>query len=141
MIDFTKPPSIFRRLAAITYDLLLLIAVLFLATLITLPLQENDYFQSSSWGYKVYLFFVSFLFYGWFWTRSGQTLGLIAWKIRVANSDGENVSWEQAFIRFTTAIFSWTFCGLGIIWMLFNKDRLMWHDMASKSQMSWKETE
>lgn len=139
MNDLKKPPGIFKRLAVIIYDLLLLIAILFLATLILLPFQKGHLFQANSWQFSIYLLFVSFLFYGWFWTKNGQTLGLVAWKLRVADKNGHNISWQQALIRFTIAILSWGVCGLGILWMLFNKDRLTWHDIASNSRLLWKE--
>jgi len=141
MSDLKKPPGIIKRLAVIIYDLLLLIAVLFLATLILLPFQESHLFQPNSWQYSVYLLLVSFLFYGWFWTKSGQTLGLLAWKLRVADNNGQNISWQQALIRFATAILSWGIFGLGILWVLFNKDRLTWYDIASKSRLYWKKAE
>jgi len=138
MNDIKAPAGLVKRLAVILYDGLLLIAVLFLATLILLPFQENNLFQPNSWQYSVYLLIVSFFFYAWFWTKSGQTLGLLAWKLQVADENGGNISWQQALIRFTVAIFSWGIFGLGFIWVLFNKDRLTWHDIASHSRLHWK---
>ncbi|PHS70836.1 MAG: hypothetical protein COB22_07700 [Cycloclasticus sp.] len=141
MPNINKPPGLLRRLAVVCYDLLLLIAILFLATLILLPFQEGHEFQPKSWQYSIYLLTVSFCFYAWFWTKNGQTLGLLAWKLRVANEDGSNISWQQALIRFITAVFSWGLCGLGVLWILVNQDRLAWHDMASNSRVLWKETD
>lgn len=138
MIDTSQPPGLFKRLAVTVYDFLLLIAVLFLATLVLLPFQEGNYFQPNSWEYSVYLCLTSFLFYGWFWTHGGQTLGLMAWKMRVTTDNSQALSWKQALIRFVVAIFSWGLCGLGFIWVLFNKDNLTWHDLASNSRISWK---
>jgi len=140
MLNTEKAPGLFRRLAVIVYDLLLLIAVLFLATLIALPFQENNTFQPNSWPFSVYFLVVSFIFYAWFWTTGGQTLGLVSWKLRVVSIDGSTISWKQAAIRFIVAILSWGVLGLGILWMIVNKDRLMWHDIASKSHLEWKET-
>ncbi|ORU94647.1 MAG: hypothetical protein A6F70_09540 [Cycloclasticus sp. symbiont of Bathymodiolus heckerae] len=139
MPDITKPPGLFKRLAIIIYDALLLVAVLFLSTVVLLPFQADNIFEPNSWQYSIYLLFVSFIFYSWFWTRGGQTLGLLAWKLRVADQFGNNISWQQAAIRFTVAIFSWGVCGLGFFWVLFNKERLTWHDIASKSRLFWKE--
>ncbi|MEW4983197.1 MAG: RDD family protein [Cycloclasticus sp.] len=141
MTPSKNPPNIFKRLAVIVYDLLLLIAVLFLATLVLLPFQDENLFQPNSWQYSVYLLVVSFLFYGWFWTKSGQTLGLVAWKLQVADEDGRNINWQQALVRFIVAIFSWGIFGLGILWILVNKDRLTWHDIASNSRLQWKDSE
>jgi len=106
-----------------------------------LPFQDENLFQPNSWQYSVYLLVVSFLFYGWFWTKSGQTLGLVAWKLQVADEDGRNINWQQALVRFIVAIFSWGIFGLGILWILVNKDRLTWHDIASNSRLQWKDSE
>ncbi len=139
MSNTLKPPGVFKRFAIIIYDALLLLAVLFLATLVLLPFQTGNIFEPNSWQFSLYLLLVSFVFYSWFWTRSGQTLGLLSWKLRVVSQDGENISWKQAATRFSVAIFSWGICGLGFFWILFNKDRLTWHDMASNSHLVWKE--
>jgi len=141
MTDLSKPPGIFKRLAIIIYDALLLIAVLFLATLVLLPFQADNIFEPNSWQFSLYLLFVSFLFYSWFWTRGGQTLGLLAWKLRVVNKEGRSISWRQAAIRFSVAILSWGICGLGFFWVLFNKERLTWHDIVSKTHLAWKKSD
>ena len=75
-------------MAAIVYDLFLLTAVLFVATAIALPLNAGAAFTSGQYLYPVYLLAVSFLFFGWFWTHGGQTLGMRAWKIIVLNRLG-----------------------------------------------------
>ena len=133
MTDSKQAPGLFKRLAVTVYDLLLLVAVLFVATLVLLPFQQGNEFKPNSWLFPAYLILVSFLFYGWFWTTGGQTLGLLAWKLRVANADGQAISWKQAAIRYLTAVFSWGFLGLGFLWILVNEERLSWHDIASNS--------
>jgi|TARA_R110002096_G_scaffold152824_19_gene316242 uncharacterized RDD family membrane protein YckC len=141
MLNLDKPPGLFRRLAVIVYDTFLLIAVLFFATIILLPFQQGNALEPNSWLYKLYLLLVSFLFYAWFWTRGGQTLGLLAWKLRVVSDDGSPISWQQAALRYSSAWLSWGLFGLGLVWMLVNKDRLMWHDLISKTHLVWKQSE
>ena len=136
-----KPPHFFRRLAAISYDLLLLIAILFIATSVALPLQDGEAFTPNSLSYSLYLLGVSFLFYAWFWTKSGQTLGLLAWKLQVCHTDGSLITWKQALIRFIVAIVSWAALGLGVFWVFFNKDRLTWYDICSNSRVVWKQSQ
>jgi uncharacterized RDD family membrane protein YckC len=124
-------PGLLRRLAVILYDALLLLAVLFLATAVALPFNAGQAFSSGQFAYPVYLLVISFLFYGWFWTRGGQTLGLRAWKIKVCRFDGGVVSWRLAVLRFAAAGLSWVCLGLGFFWCLFDKKRLCWHDYLS----------
>jgi uncharacterized RDD family membrane protein YckC len=141
MLDTSRPPSFFRRLAIVTYDALLLLALLFFATALLLPFNHGSSFQPNSVLFTLYLIGVSFLFYGWFWTHGGQTLGLKTWKCKVIQTDGSSLSWKHAFYRFITAIVSWGCVGLGFVWILFNQQRRAWHDISSKSQLSWEHPE
>ena len=132
--DILSAPSFWRRLAAQTYDFLLLIALLFLATALLLPFTAGlAVTDQHALIYRVYLVVVSFFFYGWFWTHGGQTLGLRAWKLTVLTQDKKTLDWTQALVRFVTASVSLGFFGLGYLWILIDKDRRGWHDHLSKT--------
>jgi uncharacterized RDD family membrane protein YckC len=124
-------PGLLRHLAAIIYDFFLLIAVLFVATALILPLNAGVAFTARQIAYPVYLLVISFLFYGWFWTHGGQTLGLRAWNLKVLTLNQQNMSWKQALLRFLTAILSWSICGLGFLWIVLDKNQRSWHDYLS----------
>jgi uncharacterized RDD family membrane protein YckC len=128
-------PGFLRRLAAIFYDILLLIALFFVATALLLPLNSGEAFTAKQFFYPIYLFVVSFFFYAWFWTHGGQTLGLRAWKIKVLTLNREQISWKQALLRFTAAVLSWVLFGLGFLWILIDKDKRSWHDYLSKTAL------
>jgi len=81
------------------------------------------------------LFISIFLFFGFFWTRSGQTIGMMAWRIRIQSKTGHSISWMQALIRFMTAIFSAAIAGIGYLWMLFNDEQLSLHDKLSNTDL------
>jgi uncharacterized RDD family membrane protein YckC len=116
------------------YDFLLLVAILFAATALLLPFNSGQAATVSQlWFYRVYLLVISFLFYGWFWTHGGQTLGLRAWKIKVLTADKQVISWPQAALRFVFAVLSWFALGCGFLWMLIDKKKLSWHDHLSKT--------
>ena len=134
--DLVPKPGFFCRLAVIFYDLLLLIALLFVATALLLPLNAGEAFISAQqFFYPLYLLLVSFLFYAWFWTHGGQTLGLRAWRIKVLTLDRKPISWKQALLRFVFAVVSWATCGLGFLWILFDKNQRSWHDHLSKTAL------
>jgi len=128
-------PGLMRRLAAIFYDSLLLFAVLFIATLPLLLLTQGEAIESDSGYFLPYLLSISFLFFGWFWIHGGQTLGMRAWRIRVQQANGSNITWLQALIRFFSAIFSWAVGGLGFLWIMVDKDRKAWHDRLSSTEI------
>ncbi|MGR9114833.1 MAG: RDD family protein [Gammaproteobacteria bacterium] len=128
-----KTAGFLRRLTAMLYDSLLLIAILFAATAAALPFNHGEAFTSNNYYYLAYLILVSFLFFGWFWTHGGQTLGLRSWKLKVLTVDQRPLTWRQAFIRFITAILSWTAIGLGFLWIFVDKNNRGWHDLLSNT--------
>jgi len=128
-----QPASLLRRLGAICYDILLLFSILFIATALLLPLTGGEAIQNGNPLFSTYLFFICFFFYGWFWTHGGQTLGMRAWKIRVQQRNGGDITWWQAMQRFLVAIVSWLALGLGFLWMLIDRDKMTWHDRYSET--------
>lgn len=120
-----------RRLAALIYDALLLFGLCFAATVVLLPLTGGRAIAPNNHLYTAYLTAVCFLFYGWCWTHSGQTLGMQAWKIKVQRRDGARMTWLRALLRFCAAFVSWLPLGLGYWWLLVDRDGLTWHDRLS----------
>ncbi|WP_052393221.1 RDD family protein [Pseudomonas rhizosphaerae] len=141
------PASLARRLAAAAYDLILLVALLMVATALyklsqliwygearLRALSEAGALDQDPW-LSLLLACLSFTFFAHFWTRAGQTLGMQAWSIRVQNVDGSEVSLGQALLRFMLAILSWLCLGMGWWWMLFDRRKRTWHDLGSRSQV------
>jgi len=137
--DSPSAPGFLRRLAAACYDAFLLLAIWFFATAIALPFNAGQAFASDQFFYPLYLLIISFVFYGWFWTHGGQTLGLRAWKIKVSTLDGQSLNWQQAGIRFIGGLLSWACLGLGFFWCLFDKNGQCWHDYLSKTRLVFQE--
>ncbi len=133
-------PGFLRRLGAIIYDAILLIAVLFFATALLLPFNQGEAFTASQLFYPLYLFVISFIFYGWFWTHGGQTLGLRTWKLKLLTVNQQPISWSHALVRFLTAFVSWGFFGLGFFWILIDNNKRSWHDHLSKTTLFFDST-
>jgi uncharacterized RDD family membrane protein YckC len=132
-----KQASLIRRIAALIYDLLIVIAILFVVSGIGLLINHNDMIPEPLYRslHQSFLFLSVFLFYGYFWTRSGQTIGMMAWRIRVQTVEGYSLSWKHALIRFFTAGASLACLGLGYLWMLFSDQHLTWHDQVSNTRV------
>jgi len=130
-------PSVFRHLATMFYDLFLLITILLLAGLIAVALNGGSAIGAGNPFFFIYLLAVSFLFYGWFWTHGGQTLGMRSWKITLINYDNSDITWHQAFIRFSVALLSWLPLGLGFWWQYLGKDQLSWPDLMSNTRLHY----
>ena len=128
-------PSLIRRLAAMLYDALLLIALLLVATaVITLPLGNPSGILLLV--FQIFLFeIIPLLFFARFWTRGGQTLGMRAWRLKLVRMDGGEVTWNDAVKRHLAAILSFLVFGLGFIWILVDKQNLAWHDRLSRTRL------
>jgi uncharacterized RDD family membrane protein YckC len=128
-------PGLFRRLGAIFYDLLLLVALLAVATtLITLPLGMPE--GVGLIAFQLFLFeIIPLLFFTGFWWRGGQTLGMRAWRLKVVLMDGSALSWSDALKRHLAALLSCLMFGLGFLWILFDRDKMAWHDRLSGTRL------
>jgi uncharacterized RDD family membrane protein YckC len=131
---YCSPPGLLHRLGALFYDSLLLFGVLFFATLALLP-WHGAAFGPHTLLYQVYLLAVTFLFFGWFWTQGGQTLGMRAWKIKLYSADGGAVTWQQAGLRFFAALFSIGLLGLGFLAALADPEKRCWHDRIANTRL------
>jgi uncharacterized RDD family membrane protein YckC len=125
--------SLLRKLAALVYDVLIVIAILFVVSGIGVAINDGE--PVSGPLYKSLLLVAMFLFFGYFWTRSGQTIGMMAWRIRVQTIEGYSLSWVHSLIRFFMAGVSIACIGLGYLWMLFSDEKLTWHDQASSTRV------
>ncbi len=124
-----------RHFAAICYDMMLLVSVLFVFTLVILPLASNTAIESGNLAYNFYLLILSYLYFCWQWINGGQTLGMKSWRIEVINRDGQSLNLQQASARFFAAILSWLVFGLGFIWRFIDRDKLTWHDKLSATRL------
>ena len=105
------------RLAAIVYDGMLILALLFLVgtvltvigTLLTMQTgTESAQARSLPVWYQNIVMTPSFIltlvgFYGIFWRRGGQTLGMQTWRLKTVNDSGHLLTWGQSFKRIMAA--------------------------------------
>jgi len=131
----TQPVGLLRRLAAILYDSLLLLAILFVATLPRLAMSEGEAVPASDPLFRLYLIAIGLLYFIWFWTHGGQTLGMRTWHIKVVRSDGGRLTWRMAVLRGVAAVFAWVLAGAGFWSALLREDRSTWHDRLSATEL------
>lgn len=102
----TEAVPLTRRLGAAFYDLLVVVA---LWMLVYLPLVAAGWIGGSaddsfSPAHLALRGAIAFGYFGWCWTRGGATLGALAWKVRVARTDGAPLGWRDAGHRFGVAL-------------------------------------
>jgi uncharacterized RDD family membrane protein YckC len=123
-----EPASVWRRLAAFSYDLLLLAALDFLFTLLVVAARLGTPVPPGTWWFPSCLFAIAMLFFCGFWVHGGQTLGMRAWRIRVVRLDGGALTWPRAAARFALGVVAAAPAGLGLWWSFLDTDKRGWHD-------------
>ena len=101
--------SLWRRMAAMVYDSLLIFTVLIVVGMTTLPIIHGLSVDRNHIAFKIYLLAAIFAFFGWFWTHGGQTLGMRAWKIKIVKYDGTPVTWPLALLHYILSLPMWGF--------------------------------
>ena len=110
MADLVLPAPLWRRLVALMYDGLLYLALLMAGLVLVLPFVSffvakdaqtplHNYAILQSYGFAIGL-----IYFGWSWTRGGQTLGMRVWKLQVRRADGSGLRWPVATIRLAAAL-------------------------------------
>ena len=124
-----------RRLACLSYELLLLFAVGFAATWLF-------FFASGGRGadglartlLQALLLAVFAAYFLWCWLRGGQTLAMKAWKIRLVSNRGAPIAPTTALVRFALACVLVPL-GAGLIWALFDRERQFLHDRLAGTRL------
>jgi uncharacterized RDD family membrane protein YckC len=130
-----------RRFGAMLYDSLVVIALLFIVTALFLPFTGGEAITPRQSGvieyiYRAALLLAVVLFFGVFWTWRGQTIGMLAWRLRVVRNDGSDLTWRDALIRLAGAAVSLAALGLGYFWIWIDRERLAWHDRWSRTRVT-----
>jgi uncharacterized RDD family membrane protein YckC len=124
----TVPANSIRQLGAAVYDGLLILAVFMVVTFVPVALTGHDLSESEIgpvWHaiHQAVLSAVLALYYGYAWTRRGQTLGMKAWKIRIVGKDYGPLNWKDSFVRLVIAATLWLTAIVGVIDYMHRHDR------------------
>lgn len=157
--DELASAGLIKRLLATTYDLFPLFGVAFLYTAIAMAIlslqgveqthlttemvgeeivmRADNEFQPALHGpiFRIGLGLALLGFYAFFWLRSGQTLGMQAWRLKLVNQNGEPLKLTTVVLRALLGVPSLLLFGLGYLWILFNPKRLAVHDLITRTRV------
>lgn len=117
------------------YDALLVLALLFLVTIPFIAVRGGEPVGPGNRLYQFTLLVAMYAFFVGFWCRSGSTVGMLAWGLRVETPNGRTPGPGRASLRFFVAILSWLPLGLGFLWQLWDPELLAWHDRLSGTRL------
>ncbi|MEQ8409879.1 MAG: RDD family protein [Gammaproteobacteria bacterium] len=134
-----------RRLAALLYDGFLVVAIWFVIGYFMQLLFGPDANQlvdgqvqtDPVMGTILFALMVAsaFGFYAWFWMKSGQTLGMIAWRLRLETPAGQLVGLDRAALRWLLAWPSFALFGVGFFWLYIDPNGDTMHDRFSRTRV------
>lgn len=141
-----KRAGFFKRLAAMVYDWLAVIALAMLVTIVNLVAihflnkggiidisgyaDPSAYLNDQIW-FQVELALWVWLFYAWFWHDGGQTIGMRAWRLKLQRVDGKPAELKRTALRALYSIF-----GLGnVLLLVMPKAKLSLQDKLTKTEM------
>ncbi|MEM6605778.1 MAG: RDD family protein [Pseudomonadota bacterium] len=132
-------PSLLRRVAAIVYDSLLVIPLVMACVAAALGAKVS----MGSAGEDVLSPFVvqgvavtaCIGFFSVFWLKSGQTLGMQAWRIKLVPTTGNELTFGRVVTRCGSALLSFACLGVGYLWCMVDPKRRTWHDHLSGTEL------
>lgn len=153
------PPlcPLWRRLVALVYDLLIVVAIVMVVGLLCQIATHGQLIPrgaSAPWWYQALQGVVVAAYFIASWRRGGQTVGMRPWRIRVCRDDGGAISLQQAIVRVLAAAAPmlllalepmiglpatlWTVLGAWAIWFgwaLVDPRRRALHDVAADTEL------
>lgn len=139
-------PRLWRRFAAMLYDLLPLIGLWIIgAGLWMLAFHRGDDLQQLATAVRapldlalrdIWLFAITAAYFVVSWTRVGATIGMRAWRLRLVRVDGTRVDARTAMLRFPLALASLVLLGAGFWYAWFDAERRTWHDRVCGTRMT-----
>jgi uncharacterized RDD family membrane protein YckC len=129
-----KPVGVFRRLGAMFYDSLLLLAMWFMGMAIALLFSHGEAIVGNPLV-TTWLFLIAFAYFAFPWMRGGQTLGMKTWRFRLVRIDGKPLTLWHVLLRFLSAIPSIGLAGIGLWWAWSHPQRLALHDRFSETKL------
>lgn len=113
---------------ACVYEFLILIAIWMLFTWLYVSLFGDATHGAKRFWLQLLLWLITGAYFVVCWVRTGQTLAMQAWKMKIVGEDGGLLSWRQALLRYVLASILVGVFGVSLLYMFVNRQRLFLHD-------------
>ena len=108
-LNVLPAPKFWRRVFCTMYEQLVLLGVIALTFLLpNLGLGVAFGISLPSWLTFLYLYVILGIYFVWYWTKTGQTLAMQTWRVKMIGPGGFNLTRRQAIWRYV----------LGSLWIV-----------------------
>ena len=129
------PAPLGRRLLSLVYEVLLVAALLWCASLLFWTIEREVTPTHARRVFQLSLAGIAGVYFVWQWTRGGQTLPMKTWRLRLVSSDGEAVTTRQAVMRYFAAMAGSLAFGAGFVWAVFDREGRFLHDRIAGTRI------
>ncbi|MFK7828410.1 MAG: RDD family protein [Congregibacter sp.] len=132
-------PGLLRRLAAILYDTFLVLPLIMVSVALALGVRLLLGSLGDALLPPIAVQTIAVCccigFFAVFWMKSGQTLGMQAWRLKLVPMPGNEITFGRVVTRCGSALFSAACLGIGYWWCLFDRRKRCWHDYLSGTEL------
>lgn len=137
MTNLNSKPAWLRLAACMLYDGLVVLALSFALALGFILLFGDASHGLKRYALQLFLWLGVGLYFVWCWRKSGQTLAMQTWQLKLSHGQANLLNWPQALIRYALASLSLAAFGLGFVWAVFDRDGLFLHDRLLNSRITF----
>ena len=126
--------SLRMRLVSLVYEGILLFAVLFVSSYLFLSLARDAQSGLARVIFQIYLLSICGAYFVFCWARTGQTLPMKTWHMRIVTAEGGTLSKGRAFRRYLLAI-PGMLSGISLLWAPLDRERQFLHDRLAGTRI------
>jgi len=128
-------PSLIKLGACLLYELLTVMAIVFVSAGFFVWIAGDATHGAKRLLLQIYLWIIVGAYFVWCWEKTGRTLAMQAWKLKLIGNDSQLLSLRVAIIRYVLATLSMALCGLGFLWAIIDRQHLFLHDRLLKNRI------
>ena len=110
------------------YEGVLLVGVTFIGSWVYLKLFGDSSHGIARHVFQAYVALLCGVYFVYCWRRSGQTLAMKTWGLRLVRADGGTLTLGRAVARYILALAGLLAAGVGFLWVVVDRDRQFLHD-------------
>ena len=130
-----KPPTLLKLGACLIYEALVIIALSFACALVFLLVIGDASHGIKRYALQLFLWLSIGVYFVWCWHKSGQTLAMQTWRLKLVNQNNQILSLDVAIARYVLAFISLMLFGFGFLWAIIDRDNLFLHDRLLKTKL------
>lgn len=131
----SKQPTLFKLAASLLYDTLVVIALSLLLSLLFIMLLGDATQGVKRVALQLFIWFSVGIYFVWCWSRSGQTLAMHTWRLKLTDENGDSPVLLVLCLRYLLASIGLMLVGLGFFWAVLDRDKCYLHDRILKTRI------